>query len=810
MNHFEIAVALAMTLPASGLAAEHLYQVEIPVGEKTIVRGHLDLGGSNPQGEEFSVNSYYIEHNGVPFIPVVGELHYCRVPARNWDEEIAKMKAGGINVIASYVFWTVHERQEGSFDWQGDLNLRRFLELCHKNGVFAIVRMGPFCHGEMRNGGLPDWLYGRPFEVRSNDPEYLEYVDKLYGEIAHQLNGMLYKDGGPVIGVQLENEYQHSAAPWEWGYPGSEKEFTVAEKDVEVTHIGVSVSEVANAHADEGKRHMAILKSIAKKHGVDVPLYTATGWGNAAIVEKGSLPVTAGYAYPFWAKPKPSPFYLYKDIHHYPDYMPVSFDSPLYPSIPAELGPGIVATWSRRPLVNPDSVAPLIVRTLGSGSNGIGYYMYHGGSTPVFDRYFNEASGGVPRINYDFQAPIGEYGQIRSHHRSLNKLHLFIEHFGSRLAPMKTTLPSGQDKIAPEDTETLRYAVRSYGNSGFVFMHNYQDHLETQALVDLRLDIGIAGERVFFPSQGTFDLNPGVSAIFPIHLQCEDLDLRCATAQPLAVLQLPGDRRPLYVFTALPGIAAEFVFEGVHDVDEAVPANTEIRFEDGRTILRSDDWQKIASFRIGNVDFVVLPDSIANKAWKDGRGRLLFSEATLLAQGDLLHVFPKGTQTARVDVLPLRQHPPADSSSVKVSEIAPLHPLFSSYELKVAGAIPEIETRQISGRKFQIQPKTRMEGVHDLLLSVPYVGDRGLAFIDGELVADHFYYGEPWEISLKRFDPALVKDPMILVFHPMLKDYAYMIDLEYSRLKPDFGQGDRFMEIGEFEIIPVFKGTVSW
>ncbi len=84
-------------------------------------------------------------------------------PASYWEESILKMKAGGINTIATYVFWNIHERVEGSFDWQGDLNLKRFLELIEKNGMYAIVRMGPFCHGEIRNGGLPDWIYGRPF-----------------------------------------------------------------------------------------------------------------------------------------------------------------------------------------------------------------------------------------------------------------------------------------------------------------------------------------------------------------------------------------------------------------------------------------------------------------------------------------------------------------------------------------------------------------------------------------------------------------------------------------------------------------------
>ena len=81
--------------------------------------------------------------------------------------------------------------------------------------MYVIVRIGPFCHGEVRNGGLPDWLYGKPFEVRSLDPGFLDYTRRLYREYAQQFEGLYYKYSGPIIAAQIENEYMHSAAPWE-------------------------------------------------------------------------------------------------------------------------------------------------------------------------------------------------------------------------------------------------------------------------------------------------------------------------------------------------------------------------------------------------------------------------------------------------------------------------------------------------------------------------------------------------------------------------------------------------------------------
>jgi len=194
------------------VSAQSSYTITIPESKYEVKRGHLNLGGSNKKGDTIGVNSFYLERNGKPFIPVIGEFHFSRYPHQYWDEELKKMKAGGITVVATYVFWNMHEFKEGVFNWKEDLNVRYFTELCAKNGLEVLMRIGPFAHGEIRNGGLPDWLYGRPIDVRSNDQVYLFYVNRFYKEIGEQLKGLLFKDNGPIIGIQLENEYQHSTA----------------------------------------------------------------------------------------------------------------------------------------------------------------------------------------------------------------------------------------------------------------------------------------------------------------------------------------------------------------------------------------------------------------------------------------------------------------------------------------------------------------------------------------------------------------------------------------------------------------------
>ena len=138
------------------------YSLDLRADFPAVKRGELDLGGKGPNGGSIEVNSFYLEQNGRPFVPVIGEFHFSRYPSSEWEEELRKMKAGGINTVATYVFWNMHERSPDHFDWSGDLDLRRFIELTQKVGLQMVLRVGPFDHGEIRNGGLPDWLYGQP------------------------------------------------------------------------------------------------------------------------------------------------------------------------------------------------------------------------------------------------------------------------------------------------------------------------------------------------------------------------------------------------------------------------------------------------------------------------------------------------------------------------------------------------------------------------------------------------------------------------------------------------------------------------
>ena len=113
---------------------------------------------TDPMGNNISVDSVGMWENGRRWFPIAGEIHLARVPEDQWKEELLKMKAGGLNAIAVYIFWIHHEEIEQQFAFTGRRNVRKFFELVHEVGLKALLRAGPWDHGECRNGGHPDWL----------------------------------------------------------------------------------------------------------------------------------------------------------------------------------------------------------------------------------------------------------------------------------------------------------------------------------------------------------------------------------------------------------------------------------------------------------------------------------------------------------------------------------------------------------------------------------------------------------------------------------------------------------------------------
>lgn len=146
--------------------------------------------------------------NGKPFVVKAAELHYPRIPQEYWEHRIKMSKALGMNTICLYTFWNAHEPKENQFDFTGQNNLREFIRLCQKNDMKVILRPGPYVCAEWEMGGLPWWLLKKKdIRLRENDPYFLERVDKFQKAVAAQVADLTIADGGPIIMVQVENEY---------------------------------------------------------------------------------------------------------------------------------------------------------------------------------------------------------------------------------------------------------------------------------------------------------------------------------------------------------------------------------------------------------------------------------------------------------------------------------------------------------------------------------------------------------------------------------------------------------------------------
>ena len=433
----------------------------------------------------------------------MGEIHYSRLPVNEWLQELRKMKDGGVTIVATYVFWNHVEEQEGIFRWDGQRSLRHFLELCKQEELPVVLRMGPFCHGEARNGGIPDWVFTKGCKTRSEDRVFLGFAENLYRQIFTQVQGLQWKDGGPVIAAQFDNEYRGRGS------------------------------------------YLMALKKIALDAGFDLPFYTRTGWPELATpVPFGEmLPLYGDYADGFWDRTLGETDGNYYKAFNFKafrlstaiateqiDYsQPSATSQESYPYFTCEMGGGMATAYHRRPYVYPEDAYSMALVKLGSGSNLLGYYMYHGGTNPEGLTTLNENQRTVatnyndmPVKTYDFQAPLGEFGQTYPQYYMLRPLHLFMQSWGDVLATMDSSFPVSQD-LQKGDDSGLRWAVRSEGERGFIFINNY----ERLQLLSAKRDVSLSACGVTLPK---LTVPSGAMAIFPVNIE----GIRFATAQLVA------------------------------------------------------------------------------------------------------------------------------------------------------------------------------------------------------------------------------------------------------------------------------------
>ena len=639
-------------------------------------------------------DSHSLMIDGRRIAPVMGEIHYSRIPAEEWAHEVRKMKMGGITMIACYVFWNHIEEVEGLFDWSGQRDLRRFLQICQLEQLPVVLRIGPFCHGEVRHGGIPDWALKRGVKTRNENPEFLEMVRRLYRQIFTQVQGLQWKDGGPIVAAQFDNEY---------GGPAS---------------------------------YLQNLKKIANEVGFDLPFYTRTGWPNLATpMPFGEMiPLFGDYADGFWDRSiKETAGNYWQAFHFRPSRANENIGSEQidytqsqeqgkadrqYPYFTCELGGGMMPSYHRRVYLYPTDAYSMATVKLGSGSNLLGYYMYHGGTNPEgklttlheMQRTMATNYNDLPVKTYDFQAPLGEFGQVNPHYFTLRKIHTFMADFGELIAPMTTVFPDDAVFTKGDDSR-LRWSYRHSGEQAFVFVNNYERLQHLTAKQGVQFTVG----DVTFPQRPMTVPANGI-AIFPVNLQLGEVSLRYATAQLLAHRLQPNGREAYYFFQP-EGFATEFCIEGkllknVRPAGEQKPI-----------------------YRQGNTDFYLLTAAQADCFDLDMAYLTAHSPA-------VASVLDEQVKCAL---------PSAGIQPVAVTKVKEAHG-SRTITIGVNKAAEEPTDEEFEQAAVYRLDLSAIENMHEgmKVLDLEYRGDVARLYADGKLIDDNFYNGRHFQFALWR------------------------------------------------------------
>ncbi|GAA2335863.1 beta-galactosidase [Dactylosporangium salmoneum] len=622
--------------------------------------------------------------DGRPWIPVSGELHYSRVPRARWAERLELMRSGGVSVVSTYVPWIHHEPRRGEASFAGGLDLAAFLDLCAATGLDTVLRIGPWVHGELRNGGFPDWVRESPVAHRSDDPAYLELVREWFGRIGGAVAGRV------PLAVQLENELLDD--------PG----------------------------------HLVTLKRLALGAGIAAPLWTATAWDGARLPEGEVVPVYSGYGDGFWADADapwdPAFRAQFRFSHAWDPPRPAAPPGPV-PPITCELGGGMATAYHRRPRPSGRDVAAVAHCKLGSGSVWQGYYMYAGGTNPPGVAVEGQAEGtheshatgypnDVPRLGYDFHAPIGEAGTLSAGHAELRRQHAFLAAFAEELTAAPSWLPGG---------DGLRWAVRG----AFLFIAWHQPHEPLATYPGARFTVG----GVELPSRPV-DIPPGTLARWPVGLEAGGVRLRWATASALTVL--PG-AVPTLVLCADEGIPVE-----VAGVGEVEPGRSPLRLRDGAAGL----------------DLLVLTPGDSAIAWvREGERRLLLSAADLgwgadgrivaRGAGPAPEVLEYDPAAGAFRPLPLRPDGPgAPAQDVVARPVRQFRPPRRYGERAGRASAPSARVFDELAAVYALD-LPGWAGESDALLHIDWAGDVAELRIDGRAATDRFWDGSHWVVSLR-------------------------------------------------------------
>lgn len=310
--------------------------------------------------------SFYFE--GKPFQILSGGMHYFRTVPEQWEDRLQKLKALGLNTVETYIPWNFHEPKKGQFHFSGMADIEGFIELAHRLGLYVILRPAPYICAEWEMGGLPSWLMtDKKLVLRSSDPAFLGHVEDYFAELLPKFKKHLYQNGGPLIALQIENEY---------GAYGND-----------------------SAYLD-------FFKAQYEHHGLDTFLFTSDG---PDFITQGSMPdVTTTL--------------------NFGSRVDESFDvleafKPGSPKMVAEFWIGWFDYWSGEHTVRSGDDVASVFKEIMEKNISVNFYMFHGGTNFGFMNGANHYDVYYPTItSYDYDSLLTEGGVITEKYKAVKKV----------------------------------------------------------------------------------------------------------------------------------------------------------------------------------------------------------------------------------------------------------------------------------------------------------------------------------------------------------------------------------------------------
>ena len=348
---------------------------------------------TNKTSTTFDQKSLLVD--GERLLLISGEIHYARSPREIWPRLLDQAVAMGLNCVAAYVFWNFHEPQKDVYDFSGQRDLGHFLELCRERKLHVLLRVGPYCCAEWNFGGFPPYLRDEPgIVIRTYNAPYLARVRQYFEHLTAEIRPHLRTNGGPVLLVQVENEYAN----------------------------------VSKRYGDDGQRYLEWIVALSKELGIDVQTLTCEGGA------PGSIECVNGHSID---KKKIAG---HRQAH------------PEQPLIWTELWPAWYDTWGfAHHLRSAGNIAYHLLDFLGQGGSGWNYYMWHGGTN------FGRTAMYLQTTSYDFDAPIDEYGRVTPKADYLAALHRVVTQHCDTLfgQPRRSTELGNQKRIVTWGKETV-------------------------------------------------------------------------------------------------------------------------------------------------------------------------------------------------------------------------------------------------------------------------------------------------------------------------------------------------------------------